>query len=744
MKRSKERLAVGAGNPDFGESGRKHILPVLFIAVSIFLAYSDSLHGTWALDDVAVGQFRSIGSVLGARTGYRVVAYLSFVFNQWINPLDPLNYRLTNIVIHIVNSVLVYFLAFMTLRLPAWKERLGEYSFPVALLSSVAFALHPININAVAYIVQRMASLAAMFVLLALISYIFARIAKNTAVSAVLYIASILFVTLGIFSKENAVMAVPLVLLYEYVFLAGPEKKSSLKRLSVGLFAGLVLLAGLSFFFGFQAALSRLLVLFMHPNAPIPDGSWTAVDVYWTPAQHILTEFRVIGRYLILLLAPLPRFFVFDWWGFPLSKSILDPASTLVSALTIAALLGVAVYKMKKIPFLSFGILWYFVAISLESFVAVGSDLYFEHRNYLPLAGLIIGATAQTVTLFRPDALKERRVWVVALLLSAILGALTYQRNLVWKDSVTLWQDTVRKAPENLRARIALGNSYLKESDPEPAVLCYEKAMKMSESSRRVQFFQDSSYSLGMVYLFMGDFQRAKRVLNDMESEISGSIRTDILKGFYDSLNGDTDEAIREFYAVLPRASGIDRVIVHTLLGDAYRNKGLPAKALESYKEALQVDPSFSAAYYGMGSVYLAMGRLDEASSFMQKTLAIDPDNALALSDAADIVMIKKGPLDRAISLAGRAIAKSPPFSQPYATMGNVLIVAGKEQEADDFYRQAVKRGMKEYMVLFVKARAYYIKGDHARAEVYLRELAAMKDLPENLRRVVDASLKKM
>lgn len=682
--------------------------------------------------------------MLDSRTGHRVVARLSFVFNRWINPLDPLNYRVTNISIHFFNSVLVYFLAFLTLRLPGWKDRFGSYAFPVALISGTIFALHPLNINAVAYIVQRMASLAAMFVLLALLSYIFARTSGGKTATAVFYTMAFSFVVLGVFSKENAVMAVPLILLYDYVFLVGPEKKNFLRRLSLGFITGVAFLAGLSILPGFHGVLSNLFSVFMHPNTPIHGRSWTAVDVYWTPAQHILTEFRVIGRYLMLFLVPFPRLFVFDWWGFPLSKSVLDPASTLVSMLIIAALIGVAVRKMKKMPFLSFGILWYFIAISLESFVALGSDLYFEHRNYLPLTGLIIGATAQAVTVFRPGALKERRVWAVALLLSAILGSLTFQRNLIWKDSVTLWKDTVSKAPEDLRARIALGNAYLKESDLKSAIQCYEEVIRMSESSRRAHFFRDSSYSLAMVYLFTGNLDKAQRIIGVIGSKIRGSDVVDILKGFYSLKSGDPGKAIRQLNLVLPGTTGRDRVVVFTILADAYRDKKEFNKALETYRMALEGDPSFSAAYYGMGSVYLSMGMLDRAALLMEKTLELDPNYIPALSDMADITLVRRGSLAKALAFAQRAVSKSPVFYQPYASMGNVLIVAGKEQRADDFYRLALKHGMKEYMVLFVKARAYYIKGDVARAGTYLRELAAMKDLPPNLRKVVDASLKKM
>jgi hypothetical protein len=121
--------------------------------------------------------------------------------------------------------------------------------------------------------------------------------------------------------------------------------------------------------------------------------------------------------------------------------------------------------RIRKTPFLSFGILRYYCAISLESFIVIGLDLYFEHRNYLPVAGLIFGVTAQTVVSFRDIIATRKRIYVTAIILALILGGLTFQRNKVWKNSIILWTDTLEKAPRNLRAMVNLGNYYMMEGD---------------------------------------------------------------------------------------------------------------------------------------------------------------------------------------------------------------------------------------------------------------------------------------
>jgi tetratricopeptide (TPR) repeat protein len=722
----------------------RHLLPVLFLACATFLAYAAALKGTWALDDTAIGQYASIKNALTLHLGYRKIAYLSFLVNRWIDPVSPVNYRVTNILIHICNALLVYTIALKTMRLPAWKDKYGEYAFSAALLGATIFALHPININAVSYIVQRMASLSTMFVLLSLLSYISARISSGAFGAFALYGAAFLCIVCGIFSKENAIMAIPLIALYDAVFFFGLQRKRHIIKMGIGLIVGLLAVAASSVFLHFDKALLDIGAILLHPHQRIPDLGWTATDVYWTPAEHVLTEFRVIGRYLFLLFSPLPRFLVFDWWGFPLSAGIFSPFTTLISLLVIVCLISLAVVKFRKLPFLSFGILWYFIALALESFVALGSDLYFEHRNYLPLAGLAFGMTAEAVVVLKATATKRKSVWAAACMVALLLGGLTFQRNLVWKDSVTLWKDTVAKTTGNLRAVIALGNAYLKAADISAAKTCYKDAMKISAEEKRAHFFEDSAFSLGMVSLFTGDLAQAKKVISAMDASIEGSIRTSIVKGFYDALDGNYDGAISQYENILPSTYGLDQVIVYTLLGEAYSRKGLAEKAIASYEKAIALDPSFSAAYYGMATVYLGGKDAKKAGYYIEKTLSLDPSNVLALADMADILLITKAPPEEAEKFAARAVVNSPAFPTPYLSMGNVLVVMGKEKAAEEFYRKAADRGAKDYLIPYSKARAYFLKGEKEKVRPLLREVMSLTDTPEELKRSISGTLNRM
>lgn len=727
----------------------KQHLPLLIIIAFILIAYSSSINGTWAMDDVVASKPVGIHDIQDLLS-FRKVTSATFLLNQAIAPFNPASFRLFNIVIHVLNTILVYILtlkAFTSrtiisepgsarIRDQGHKPALfADHAVYGACISSAIFALHPININAVAYIVQRMASLATLFVLLALLSYIAAHKSKNLYKTLIYYVLSGISVVLGIFSKENAVMAIPLIFLYDYVFLSAFSKQKTRKMIIALLVIGLMSFGFATFFLKLHSKIFEITGLFLHPGQPLPWKDWMSIDVSWTAFEHILSAFRVLARYLFLLLLPFPRFLVFDWWGFPVSHGITDPITTLPSMILVISLVIFSLLKLKRYPFISFGILWYFLAISLESFLALGTDLYYEHRNYLPHTGLSIGIAGQTMVSFK-GMIKGRAAWVIVIIICSTLGALTFTRNFVWKDSVTLWGDTLEKNPSNLRAIMAMGNASLKMNNMKSAERYYREAVRISSNNRKLYYLNESFYSLGMLYLMNRELQQAKELINKFSHRIE-SYKPKILTGFYRSLSSDADGALKEYRSIAPETKGIDRVIVYTLMGDAYRDKGMWKKALEKYREAVSLDPGFSSAYYGIGASYLGKRDIQQARHYINKALSIDPTHTLALSDMADLMLMMKSNPDEALVYAQRAVAQSPPYYQPYLTMGNVLIVTRREHEAEEFYNKALEQGVPEYLVPFSKARSYFMRGDKEKAHHYLSELKKYEDIPEKIRSIL-------
>jgi tetratricopeptide (TPR) repeat protein len=655
-----------------------------------------------------------------------------------IDPYSPVNFRLFNILIHIFNSILVYVIAFVTLKLPDIRERFGRYSFSVALISSMIFALHPLNINAVSYIIQRMASLATFFVLLALISYILASRSNSIFTKVALYCVTGLFILLGILSKENAVMGIPLIMLYDYVFLSRHDVKAFKVRVASIVAMGICAIFAASFYVPIFSTALDIAKDFFTFNKPLVWKGWMAIDVYWSPLEHILTELRVVSRYLFLFVLPLPKFLVFDWWGYPISKGLFTPVTTFFPMVFIVAALVFSILKTRKYPFLSFGILWYFVAISLESFIAVGSDLYFEHRNYLPLTGLLFGLIAQFYPSLRERIRGKYTPWIIFVILSVAFGFMTFQRNFIWKDPVTFWKDTVQKVPYNIRANLALANSYFSMSDFENAKNYYIDSVRLAREKRASRYTLESLYRLGFMDLLLLQGVESKKIMDVMEKLSPRTYYLEILQGLHSYINHDYEGAIKSYLQVLEvhskEINRSERVTVLTLMGDAYRDMGLADEALNSYKNALSLDHSFPAAYHGMAKIQMMKGDLDSASEYLRRVLSIDPYNFQALSDMAHLILIRGEGAEKALPFAKRAVSLNPPFYRPYLIMGTVLIASGVEKDAEGYYIKAKELRSPDYLINFNKAWAYSLRGDREKQKYFLRELLKLKEAPDNIR----------
>jgi tetratricopeptide (TPR) repeat protein len=281
---------------------------------------------------------------------------------------------------------------------------------------------------------------------------------------------------------------------------------------------------------------------------------------------------------------------------------------------------------------------------------------------------------------------------------------------------------------------IALGNAYFLSSDPGNAEPHYREAVRLSAAGKKSELLDAAVYRLGLLYLFENDLGKAKRLI-DTEGRQLDSCRLTILKGFYTSLKGDSDGALKIYRGVLPLTRGDDTVVVLTLTGDALREKGMWDEAIENYRRAVAMDTGFPAAYYGMGMAYLGKEDIPKADENISMTLSLQPDHVLALSDKADILLMRREP-SRALEYTKKSLSQSPPFYRPYLTMGSVLIVLGRDGEAAEYYRLAKERKAPDYMVSLSIARAYSLKGDTAKAREHLSELKRYP-LPENVRRLL-------
>lgn len=364
----------------------RHLIAIGLIVGVAFVAYSNTFHVPFHFDDrpnitenpniqIKVLSWERIERLIKNtyKESIRVFSYFTLALNYYFGGLNVFGYHLVNFLIHIASGIFLYWFLLLTFSLPSLKERYGPISYKVALFSSLIFIAHPVQTQSVTYIVQRMASMAGMFYLLTLVLYIKGRLSIGRP--RVLYLAgAALSYLLGVFSKENVAILPLFIALYEFYFFQKFDLSPKGKKILLGLVVGLFILGA----FGFVAWGMRYI------NVIIDGYAYRT----FTMSERVLTQFRIVLYYVTLIIYPHPSRLNLDY-DFPISKTILDPPTTLVSILIVAGLVGYSIWTAKKRPVLSFCILWYFGNLVIESSI-FPLEMVYEHRLYLPIVGPIV------------------------------------------------------------------------------------------------------------------------------------------------------------------------------------------------------------------------------------------------------------------------------------------------------------------------------------------------------------------
>ncbi|HWR57694.1 MAG TPA: tetratricopeptide repeat protein, partial [Thermodesulfovibrionales bacterium] len=700
--------------------------------------------GPFVLDDFTSLDSSKLDSLFSHfRLRVRSIADITFALNYYISGMDPVFFRIANVVFHIVSACLVYRLTRLTLDLPSMMDacgRMKDRSRPsyVPLAAAVVFLLHPIQTSAVNYITQRMAIMAGMFTFAGFIFYIKGATGRGNR-SLLHYLFSSLSFVLAIFSKENAVMALPMLAVYDFVFISSFQWSEFRKRFIALVVLLAVVSAAAAYFFRLGGFIGSISMLLSNLRQPMGSFGWTGVDVHWTPIEYLLTELRIVSRYIVLILFPNPSFMVFDYANaYPPSTDLLNPLSTLASFFFLASLLFFSLRYIRRFPLISFGILWYLVTISLESFIALGLDPYFEHRNYLPGFGLFLSFASLFVYAGRLGSASEesaspvgRRKFLnrsnaIISIVVIILFVLTLYRNIAWTREDILWKDVLGKVPLNPRALITLSSISLNEGRFQEAEGYLQKAAALpitrdfktkmlinqasvyKETNRRPEakeilkgllsgesiskgYLNTLYYLMGETLRDEGDYTGARDYLQRAYAMQQNNPRVLISLGLVGRSLGDPGEAehyFRKAASIAPR-SFLPRIE----LGDIYFMRGDMAAAERLYEDAIAVEPDIpkdmvKGLFLTLGQIKLAKGEIDKATELFKKVIGIDPSSCPPYIFLGDIYM-KRGELDTAISHFRTALSlkkglqkEDPNAKLVYYNLGIAYLAKGQRQPA--------------------------------------------------------------
>jgi hypothetical protein len=381
----------------------------------------------------------------------RPISVFSFLLQAQAWPTDPFAFKLVNLLLHLVNGALLLGIALLL----GNSDSRWRLSTPLLVLVLLVWLLHPIQTSSVFYVVQRMNLLSAFFVLLGLLLYLWGRRdylqTGRKAALAVMVLAPALSALLAVLSKENGVLLFAYIAVLELTLLPMPAHDRLFRRLRV-----LVAFVPLGFM-----ALGLLLVL---PQV-LPGYELKP----FTLGERILTQFPVLLSYLLAIF--LPRLSAYGLFhdSFPVYSSLFSPP-VLLSMLLIGAGLVAALYYRRRWPLLAFALLWFLLGHAVESTV-LPLELYFEHRNYLPLAGLVFALALGIQALWERLQQERQRVMLLAGigLASLWFAFVSVQHHALWGDSVEQAYAEVHFRPDSDRARANLVQMLSNNGQPERA-----------------------------------------------------------------------------------------------------------------------------------------------------------------------------------------------------------------------------------------------------------------------------------
>ncbi|OGL44563.1 MAG: hypothetical protein A2149_07640, partial [Candidatus Schekmanbacteria bacterium RBG_16_38_11] len=675
------------------------VLRLLLVAVLATIVYSNSFTASWHFDDYSsiLDNYKTkslLTSLRNVLSNPRGVCDLTFAVDYYFSETDVFGFHITNLAIHILSAFFVYLLIRFALTTQA-EEGFNNSSGllkNLPLIGSLLFVAHPIQTQAVTYIVQRYTSLATMFYLMALVFFIKARMnlisCKGKFFSRYhlpFYLYSLVCALLAMRTKEIAVTIPVILLLYDLIFLK--KTRQSLKNTLLHLLPFFILLL-------------IILIARVSYDGQNLAGLGEAIDRSFkeTPRltrwENAITQINVVLTYMRLILFPVNQIV---YYIYPISNSIFSHY-TYFSLLIHITILVAAILIAKKSKLVSFGIFWFFITISVESSIIPIRDVIFEHRLYLPSVGFVLFVAGLVLL-----KIEWKNVFYAFLLIViTIFSIATYNRNFVWKDDFTLWNDCLSKSKNNPRAYLNLGNFYLDKKLYDASIAKYRRALEIDP------YYAEAHNNLGYAYelkglsdLAVSEYRKALNIRPDYPQA-----RNNLGIFYYD--HGKLEEAVSEFKTALMLKPDYPKV--HKNIGDIYYDQKKLEDAIKEYQIALELNPNFAEARNSLGIARTNQGRLEEAVNEFRTALKLNPDYFDARYNLG-MAYYSKRMFESAIIEYQTVLRQKPDIAEVHVNLGNIYCNQGKLEEGIKEYQAALKIKPDSAEVHYNLGVAYRSKG---------------------------------
>jgi tetratricopeptide (TPR) repeat protein len=622
---------------------------IILIAIIGIIAYANSFTNAFQFDDgyhiIEGSKIKNINNFLTAsywkNIGNRPLAFFTLAINYKLNALDVTGYHVGNLLFHILAGFMAFLLALEIMSLAVFKKNktINDYKVLIALFTAFIFIAHPIQTQAVTYIIQRMAVMAGFFYMWAVLLYIRGRnshlkkqVEKKWKPYA-LYAGAFFIGFLGFLSKQNAVTFPLAFILVEILFIRNEQQKIDRKFLAI-----------------FSSVIGGIILL-----GVIISGLPSEYEKI-SRSEYLFTQFRVLFKYWQLLFLPINQHLDYYW---PISISLWGKKE-LLGLLFLVCTIALAVWFYKKNWLIaSFGIFWFYLTLSIESSIIPIRDVIFEHRLYMAVFGFGFVISYYAFYFLRT---KKQKYAIIALsLLTLVYMGASLNRNMVWKNAYTLWSDSVEKDPKRERAWYWLASYYMTEKDRENAQKCYDISIENNPG------FPLAYNGRANLKKETGDLQGALQDYNKAISLDSKYITAYYNRGItYSALNKLT-ESIEDYDQSIKLGNTSSAVYYNR--GNAKRKRNDVKGAIDDYNTAIGMDPTYPLAYFNRGLTKAQMKNHKEAIKDMDIAINIDSKNHL-FYNGKGVSLIALNKYKEAIDNFNISVQLNPEFGQAYYNRG--------------------------------------------------------------------------
>lgn len=588
---------------------------------------------------------------------WQPLTWLSFMIDKKIYGMNPGGFHLTNVFLHILNTLLLFFILLKSTKAPF------KSGFAAAL-----FAIHPLHVESVAWVTERKDVLSTFFGMLSILIYL--GYAKHKNIYN--YIFALLFFCFGLMSKPMLVTLPFLLLLMDYWPLNRIQYETALNKTNAPFFSrfNALLLEKTPFLL---IALISCVITFSVQKAGGAVSALEAIPL----ATRILNAIVSYGAYVYKIFLPLNLAVIYPY-------TLEIPLWQVVSSVLLLSAVSIfSIYKAKSHPYIIVGWLWFLGSlVPVIGLVQIGAHKMADRFTYIPLIGIFIIISFGTPHLSANFKSNKRILPVLAVITLFLLSLLSFRQIGYWENSKTLFTHAVKVTRQNKVAHNNLGVALFDEKDVEKAIFHYNKALEIDP--RFIYALNNMGRALYEKKDFKGatDYYKKAIDINPHFTEAQNNLAVSREK------TGNFTEAYDLYKAALEKNP--NNIDAYYNLGILLEKMNNIEASINHYKKALLIDPNHKDAHFNLANIYKKTGDANNAAIHYNKTIQIQPDYKEAYNNLG-VLMGMQNKLDPAIRYFEKAIEIDADFADAHNNIGLTLIRKGDVSKAIFHYKEALR-----------------------------------------------------